>query len=101
MASSVYWGASVNICIEPALTDTGIFDWIEVLLTRHINLMWKERAKLRALLRNSHPDKDPTFTVPLRVIVPGTIIVASYYLARASLLMEGLVILGSRPPSTH
>lgn len=101
MASSIYWGAFVNMYITPALSKAQIIDWLELRLTGYIDRVWKGRAKLAESLRNNHPDKDPAFTVPLRVIVPGSFIAALYCLARASLLMEDLVVLRLQPPSTY
>lgn len=100
-ASSIYWGAFVNMFIVPMLTRSGLFEWFDSTFTRHIDRVWKGRAAFAVALRNNHPDKDPAFTVQLRVIIPGILIAASYCIARAYLLMEDLVILRLQPPSTY
>lgn len=101
MASSVYWGAFVNMWIVPTLTKCRVFEWLDASFTSRIDRIWKGRGAFAALLRNNHPDKDPAFTVPLRVIIPGFFIAVSYCLARAYLLVEDLVILRLQPPSTY
>lgn len=101
MASSVYWGAIVNMWIVPILTKLGVFAWFDATFTCQIDRVWKGRGEFAAVLRNNHPDKDPAFTVPLRVIIPGFFIAASYCIARAYLLVEDLVILRLQPPSTY
>jgi hypothetical protein len=50
-------------------------------------------------LRNNSPDHDADLTVPLKAIIPITLLAASYTVARAYILLEDLVNLRAQPAS--
>jgi hypothetical protein len=62
----------------------------------------KERRiyRLAARLRNNSPGRDPSLEVPLKVLMPLTIVVAPIYcLARGYILVADIISLRSVPPS--
>ncbi|KAH8705306.1 hypothetical protein BGW36DRAFT_421868 [Talaromyces proteolyticus] len=61
----------------------------------HVNSL----ERLAERLRNIDPDKDPINTIPLRVLIPSTILCALYFFARALILTEDLIGLRCLPSS--
>lgn len=64
------------------------FDWVST-----------RAEEVAAHLRNNSPDSDPAMEVPLRMLVPVTILCALYSISRASILIEDVLALRSLPSS--
>ena len=55
--------------------------------------------KFTAKLRNNSPDGDPALEVPLRMLIPATILCFCYSVSRAYILIEDIIGLRSLPSS--
>ena len=73
----------------------------ERISTSHIKLSSSgiRANKLTAKLRNNSPDGDPALEIPLRMLIPVTILCACYCVSRAYILIADAICLRSLPSS--
>lgn len=79
---------------KPDLEDMGAFRGASSNFTTKVR-------RTAARLRNNSPGHDPALTIPLKAIMPITVIGASYCFARAYILLADFVTLRSLPPSAY